>query len=635
MSLKSRSDVSYAKHKLPYPIYAADFDPARRGYLVVGGGGGESSTGIANQITVFDVSNRGTVVPVLDIDLSRTEDSVASLANLATKDGLISLAGINSSTADQKAGKNEHLRAFHIRYPPRKKQKTEEADSKQEGNITILGKRSFFKPSASVKEQTYQPRRQESGNKRIGAIASGLAQEPQIIVFNATAMPPEEGDVIARIDLPVRSEAADMDIIFTDDSEYSLAYCDDYNIHEQTYQIDFASKKIDKRPRGPRRVHQMALPDTLSDMKSRSKFRCLRFLNDFSLLALANKPNKKGAELRLYHLYPTGPAMEVWHKTLPSHIKQAASMDVCLLDADEFGNRQVVIAVAGQDISIEVFTTNYSSSTETFTSLRSYLTMREVHEQGMTQICFEPFESPPRAPDVDPKAGGKGEAMTTALLHPGPQYLRLASVSYANTVVVETFPLQPLEPKDKKSRYVLSHPADESFKFWSYAVIIGTMVLVGAILLQSVLSGGAGSAADLLSFLPPEVQLVHTVEVKHATASDEPVVATSTADLREMLAEHHTSPEAAETVAVVVSEAADGSGIDVDTHPDKAEYLQENTDAKHWDELEPHAKAYWKRKLIKAGQWAEHEGESVLKGVLWSTYSGFVGQVAGEILREL
>jgi hypothetical protein len=624
---------------------------------------------------VFDVSNRGTVVPVLDIDLSRTEDSVASLANLATKDGLISLAGINSSTADQKAGKNEHLRAFHIRYPPRKKQKTEEADSKQEGNITILGKRSFFKPSASVKEQTYQrllrlspARRQESGNKRIGAIASGLAQEPQIIVFNATAMPPEEGDVIARIDLPVRSEAADMDIIFTDDSEYSLAYCDDYNIHEQTYQIDFASKKIDKRPRGPRRVHQMALPDTLSDMKSRSKFRCLRFLNDFSLLALANKPNKKGAELRLYHLYPTGPAMEVWHKTLPSHIKQAASMDVCLLDADEFGNRQVVIAVAGQDISIEVFTTNYSSSTETFTSLRSYLTMREVHEQGMTQICFEPFESPPRAPDVDPKAGGKGEAMTTALLHPGPQYLRLASVSYANTVVVETFPLQPLEPKDKKSRYVLSHPADESFKFWSYAVIIGTMVVVGAILLQSVLSGGAGSAADLLSFLPPEVQrflqqpltpsavqpgivptahqpltlssstpttVVHTVEVKHATASDEPVVATSTADLREMLAEYHTSPEAAETVAVVVSEAADGSGIDVDTHPDKAEYLQENTDAKHWDELEPHAKAYWKRKLIKAGQWAEHEGESVLKGVLWSTYSGFVGQVAGEILREL
>jgi hypothetical protein len=50
MPFQSKSDVSYAKHKLPYPIYAADFDPYRRGYLVVGGGGGESSTGIANQI---------------------------------------------------------------------------------------------------------------------------------------------------------------------------------------------------------------------------------------------------------------------------------------------------------------------------------------------------------------------------------------------------------------------------------------------------------------------------------------------------------------------------------------------------------------------------------------------------------
>jgi hypothetical protein len=579
---------------------------------------------------------------------------VSSLANLATKDGLISLAGINSSTADQKSGKNEHLRAFQIRYPPRKKQKTEVANEKQEGEITPLGKRSFFKPSSSAKEQTYQrllrlspARRQDSGNKRIGAIATGLAKEPQIIVFNATAVPPEESDIIAKIDLPAQSEAADMDIIFTEDSEYSLAYCDDYSIHEQTYQIDFASKKIEKRPRGPRRVHQMPMPDTLSDIKSRSKFRCLRFLNDFTVLALANKPNKKGAELRLYHLYPTGPAMEVWQKTLPSHIKQAASMDVCLLDANESGDQQVVIAVAGQDISVEIYTTNYSGSTETFSSLKSYLTMRNVHEQGMTQICFEPFVSPPRAPDVDASAESK---KPSALLHPGPQYIRLASVSYANTVVVETFPLQPLEPQNKKSRYVLSHPADESFKFWSYVVIIGTVVLVTAMLLQGVLSGKTGSSAELLSLLPPEIRnflrqpltpsavqptVVHTIEVKHATPTDEPAVIQSTSDLRDMLAEHHTSPEAAETIAVVVSNAADGAGINVDTHPDKTEFLQANADAKHWDELEPQAKAYWRRKLIKAGQWAEHEGEAVLKGVLWSSYSGFVGEVAGEILREL
>jgi hypothetical protein len=34
--------VSFAKTKLDYPLYAAEFDPYSRGYLVVSGGGGES-----------------------------------------------------------------------------------------------------------------------------------------------------------------------------------------------------------------------------------------------------------------------------------------------------------------------------------------------------------------------------------------------------------------------------------------------------------------------------------------------------------------------------------------------------------------------------------------------------------------
>ena len=42
--------ISYAKATLPYPIFAAEFDPFDRGYLVVGGGGGESKSGVPNQI---------------------------------------------------------------------------------------------------------------------------------------------------------------------------------------------------------------------------------------------------------------------------------------------------------------------------------------------------------------------------------------------------------------------------------------------------------------------------------------------------------------------------------------------------------------------------------------------------------
>jgi hypothetical protein len=42
--------VSYAKATLPFPVFAAEFDPYNRGYLVVGGGGGETRSGVPNQI---------------------------------------------------------------------------------------------------------------------------------------------------------------------------------------------------------------------------------------------------------------------------------------------------------------------------------------------------------------------------------------------------------------------------------------------------------------------------------------------------------------------------------------------------------------------------------------------------------
>ena len=46
----TNSDVSYAKHTLDYPVYAADFDPYNRGYLIVAGGGGEGRSGVPNKI---------------------------------------------------------------------------------------------------------------------------------------------------------------------------------------------------------------------------------------------------------------------------------------------------------------------------------------------------------------------------------------------------------------------------------------------------------------------------------------------------------------------------------------------------------------------------------------------------------
>ncbi|KAI7122425.1 hypothetical protein KC316_g18136, partial [Hortaea werneckii] len=203
MVYKPTSNVSFAKTSLPYPIFSADWDPYNRGYLVVGGGGGESKTGVPNQITVLDTSNRATITTAAEIQLSRDEDSVQSLGNLATKDGLITFAGINSSQAQQNAGVNEHLRSFDVKYPPRKKQKTERADDNEQGEILLIGQRSLFKPSSATKKETYQrllrlspAKKRDSGSKRLGAVATGMAEENEVIVFNATNATPDKEDIV-------------------------------------------------------------------------------------------------------------------------------------------------------------------------------------------------------------------------------------------------------------------------------------------------------------------------------------------------------------------------------------------------------------------------------------------------------
>ena len=42
--------IASTKLTLSYPLYASDFDPQNNGFLLVGGGGGESRSGVGNKI---------------------------------------------------------------------------------------------------------------------------------------------------------------------------------------------------------------------------------------------------------------------------------------------------------------------------------------------------------------------------------------------------------------------------------------------------------------------------------------------------------------------------------------------------------------------------------------------------------
>ncbi|KAF2225395.1 hypothetical protein BDZ85DRAFT_307209 [Elsinoe ampelina] len=610
--------VSFTKLTLSYPIYSVDFDPYNRGYLVVGGGGGEGRSG-----TLLDTSSRSTLSVAGEIELSRDEDSVTSLANLASKDGLISLTGINSSEADQKAGKNEHLRAFDVRYPKRRRRnddKEETGVKDTEGSISLIGKSSLFKPAQGPKPEQYQrvlklspARRSETGSKRIGVAATGLAKQSQLVVFDATKTPVKDADVINRVDLD--DEAADLDIRDTGAQEFSIAWCSDYSVYEQTVAYDFQSKKKELTPKGPRNIHTLSKEADGGRPRIRAKYRSIRFLTNHHLLVLSNSPNKSGAELSIMHVYPTGPAAVLFHKVLPSHIKQAVGMDVCALDPDDNGSRQFIIAVAGQDISIEVFTINYTRQTDTFTPFKNFTTLRNVHPLQMTAIKFAPFFSP------DPKSSKD-------------QYIQLASASMGNTVVVETLALQPFDGKPK-TRYVLSHPADERWNQTAYIGLISLIVLVTAILLQSMFFPEQGQA--LMQKLPPPIRSMldgtAAQRLRPAARNAQQEAFEAARGLRDIL---HLHRKEGGTKAVVLRSPPQGStALDVEVIPDKAAYLKKDDQARHWHELEEHEKHSWREALISAGEWTVDEGEAVLKGILFSSYAGLVGQVAGEAIRGM
>lgn len=581
---------------------------------------------------MLDVSQRATVSTALDLELSRDEDSVQSLATLATKEGLVVFAGINSSAKEQQGGRNRHFRSFQVAYPPRKRRKT--ADEKQEdnneeeakGRWATIGACALFKAPTESKPEMYQrllrlspPHRGESSSKRIAAVATGLAKKSQIVVFDATTPTPKTDDILTHIDLSM--EADDLDIAETEPGHFSVAYCTDFDIYEQSFKYNFEKKTTERRPNGPRRVHEIPLKDTAEKPIPRPKFRSLRFLNPQNVVALANRANKSGAELQIFHLYPTGPANMVLQGKLPGHVKQATALDVCALDADREGNQQFVVAVAGQDISIEVFTTNYHAHTDTFSPFRPYLSIRDTHQHQMTKIAFSPFHP---APDSTAK-----------------QYVRLASTSYGNSVVIDTFPLQALNSEDEKgpTRQVLSHPNDEAWAKWTYGIVVSIVVIVVAFMLQSFISGFGGTqASGPFSFLPRS----------YRNFLDQPARAArgSWAQVPDVNPPASTSEISVQTPSMREKQAAtiyrlppaglnSDDGLTKEIHPDKSKYLENDPSAKHWHELSENARVAWKARLKKAGKWVESEGESVLVGMLFSEYAGLVGEGLRGVVGEL
>lgn len=633
----------------------------------------------------MNTSKRNEISEVVDIELSRDEDSVTSLAVArAEDDSIVALAGINSSQAEQLKGNNQHLRSFRLEYPPRKAaaaagEDTEKKDKKDDAGkkTTPLSRASLFrtkihKPAPGQKIDTYQrilrlsPWR-GADSPRIAAIATGLAPSGEIVLFDATTPTPQESDVLGRIRLGDGEEAEDVDIIDLDGEEkgkkngkrFKVAYTNGVDVF--TFEID-SSRRSNASPE-VRCVYTVPFPDYYAKNKARPRFRALRFLSPTALLLLQNAPDRGGCELVVLSLPSSSSSPSsgdgafgtiIRRRKLRRMMKIGLGLDVCNLGANPDGERQFIVAVSGNDQSIEVLTLEYSPKNRRYNrnnyggydKLRPYTVLRDVHPFSMTKLCFSTF-TPPAYP-------------VTGTVRP--QSVKLASVSMGNTVVVHTLPLSPFPSvHTREPRYVLVVPGHPQAWETAYSGLVALLIVaIGCFLLQAFteIRGGVPPYLGATEWLPPRIRemvarpymfenglpgryledrLAHAPETQGQTPEVK-----MRRTLRDILAARRAAgavdlaTESAAPPAIVVHHDDTAISVHVASQGGDEAVIARET-ARRWEDLQPEERESWKRRLVEAGQWAVEEGEEILKGVLFAEVAGAVeGLVArtGEGRRE-
>ncbi|MCJ1446487.1 MAG: hypothetical protein MMC23_006992 [Stictis urceolatum] len=639
--------VASAELNLTYPIYAADFDPHKSDFLLVGGGGGEGRSGVGNKITLINTSKKREINEAVDIDLSRNEDSVTSLAVAqSTESSAVVFAGINSSLKDQEKGKNEHLRSFRLGLPAKRKREENgedgaTAEEKTDGLLKseALGKAQLFRTPVSEKNETYQrvlrlSRPVDGSSSRMGAVATGLAPAGEVVIFDASKSTPTENDALKRIRLDNNEEASDVDMIPTDSGEFLVAYSTSYEISVCPVSLSGKAKSSD-----PRLLYQYPIPDVFKDIK-RPSFRSMRFLTPRLIAAVINLPSRSGSEILLIDV-PTNDALEgsiILRKRLHKGIKSATSFAVSTLpSAAPTQNIQHVLAIAGQDISITILTLDHHPDSNQKLSFAVHTKIKEVHPMQMTALALTHFK-----PLSNPK---------TAL----PQFLKLASTAMNGSIKVHTFPLQlyPTPPTPSNpARYVLRPPGQktEAAKTVFSVFMAMLMIALGTLAMQAFLEirGGTPEYLGAKNWLSPRVhgwltrpyifedgrpepwwdeyaagvaehgkaeyeRIRH--DARHAERREKKVLEglKSTIDKARAL-----GPREGREKAVVLR---DKGGLSAEVgHRD--DLVGEH---RAWEELREHERLAWKERLKKAGGWVGDEAEAVFKGVFFGELAGVVG----------
>lgn len=547
---------------------------------------------------MLDVSRATDVSPQAELELRADEDNVQTLGIGPRRgDTIVVFAGVNGSPEDAKRGKNEHFRVLGIN-----------AAAKSGGvQISETARASLF---SAKDEATYQRilRLSQPFDRlpQLGAVATGLSKEPQIVLFDVPASGADRWISRGRLDLP--QEAMDLDVVQTGPSTYQLAYCHKYEIYVVNVNQDSVSE--------PALVYELPAEDDNGPL-NRPAFRSIRYLNAGFLFAVANNPDRKGVILYGYRLprKESEPARLAVAEPLPKSVTQSTGLAIQNLTpspspTEQQSDSQYVIAVSGNDASISLLTLDYkvTSGVDLLANLAPFHTIKSAHASNITAISLS-TANPPKL----------RRAKTDS-----PLTLRLASVSMSNTATVHHIPLKPFEEEstvategtDKPVRYVVAMKS-RGKSHSSLMVITALMCLALALIGQVVCEAWGlseprlGSNAYIpASWLAPSVRTGPVVAQK--TFGD--LLAEAAPEEHQQVIVRHDDTGAVDTITLVVhDEAVHGPG-------------------KPWEELEPHEQQVWTQRLQQSGHVAGEIGRAALKGIVFGEIGGAIGAMVGEAL---
>ncbi|CAJ2506969.1 Uu.00g081550.m01.CDS01 [Anthostomella pinea] len=589
-----------AKLTLSYPLYGCAF--ASNSSLVVGGGGGPGRNGVGNKLTLLDTSDATEISEDAELELSANEDNVTSLAVGPRKDRALTVfAGVNSSPEDIKKGKNQHFRVFGVKSAAKR--------SGEKDKISELARDALFvHKDADTYQRILRLSYPYEGLSQLGVIATGLSKDPQIAIFDVPSSGGARWKSRGRLDIP--TEAMDLDVVQTGPDTYQLAYCTESDI----FVVEVSKASISE----PRCVFNIT-PDEGETAKA--SFKALRYLTPGFVFTVLNKPKSAGVALHGYRLPNKDQdyASLSVRAQLPRSVSKATGLAVRNLSpvdtpSDKQDDTQFVVAVAGNDSSISLFTMEHKSvgRIDMLANLAPFQVLKSVHPSNITGLSFS-FAPP------------KGPAKAAPEL-----YIKLASVAVGFTTVVHSIPLKKYIDKaaparkggpPKPSRYIVALKSKGESPT-HIIVLLALLTLLMAIIGQTFVE---------MNGLSKPILHVHRVFPASWTVPLRkipiPGQQKSIGDLLSDARPHHTQQ--------LVIKHGEVTEVGPDGLPDLHVGIHDQEvhgPATPWENLGAQDRDLWKQRLQRSGHWVEDMGEAIFKGVLFGEIGGAIGNIVGEAL---